>query len=85
MTLGSVKEESKVTEDHRYKITHLGDQGSLRGKAVLQIHCALVAGHALQQHFQHPTQNALLGFCYRNSLQCKHKDIKQPCTYNVGR
>lgn len=52
----------------KQELRKLGDQGSLRGKAVLQIHCALVAGHALQQHFQHPTQNALLGFCYRNSL-----------------
>lgn len=33
------------------KITHLGNQGSLGGKTVLQIHCTLVTGHAVQKHF----------------------------------
>lgn len=73
MALGSAKKKAKSQGKSPGGGTHLGDQGPLRGEAVLQVDCALVAGHALQQHLQHAAQEALLGLRHRHRLQFKGK------------
>lgn len=52
---------------------HLWDQSSLCGKAVLEVKGTLVAGHAVQQHFEHPAEDALLGLRHGHRLQREAK------------
>lgn len=58
-----------MKSNRAFDSSHLGDQRPLCGKAVLEVEGALVAGHAVEQHLQHPAQDALLGLRHRYRLE----------------